>query len=95
MTNDTRQHLLEDKIEELEKLLRIRNSEITLYRGILEDIGVEIEEAHQHGFQCDNPNKPMIVNVVEVRFNRRIVVPIETERNLEMINLALKTRWSD
>lgn len=94
MTNDTRQRLLEDKIEELEKLLRIRNSEITLYRGILEDIGAEIEEAHQHGFQCDNPNKPMIVNVVEVRFNRMIAVPIETERNLEMINLALKTRWS-
>lgn len=92
---DEMQQILEDKIEELEKLLRIRNSEITLYRGILEDIGAEIEEVHQHGFQCDNPNKPIIVNVVEVRFNRRIAVPIETERNLEMINLALKTRWGD
>ena len=89
-----RQRLLEDKIEELERLLRIRESEITLYRGILEDIGAEIEEAHQRGFQCDNPNKPVVINAVEIKFNRRIAVPIETERNLEMINLALKTRWS-
>lgn len=91
---DERQRLLEDKIEELEKLLRIRESEITLYRGILEDIGADIEEAHQRGFQYDNPNKQIIINVVDIRFNRRIAVPIETERNLEMINLALKTRWS-
>lgn len=91
---DERQRLLEDKIEELEKLLRIRESEITLYRGILEDIGAEIEEVHQRGFQCDNPNKPVVINAVEIKFNRRIAVPIETERNLEMINLALKTRWS-
>lgn len=89
-----RQRLLEDKIEELERLLRIRESEITLYRGILEDIGAEIEEVHQRGFQCDNPNKPVVINAVEIKFNRRIAVPIETERNLEMINLALKTRWS-
>lgn len=90
---DTKIQLLEDKIEELERLLRIRESEITLYRGILEDIGAEIEEAHRRGFQCDNPNKPVVINVVEVRFNRRITVPIGTQRNLEMINSALNTRW--
>lgn len=91
---DKKIQLLEDKIEELERLIRIRDSEITLYRGILEDIGAEIEETHQTGFQCNNPNKPVVINIVEIRFNRRIAVPIETQRNLEMINMALNTKWN-
>ena len=84
--------LLEEKIKTLEELLRIKDSEIKLYRNTLELIGVKFQKTLQQGMCCNNPLEPITFEVVNIYYNENIAVPIESERKLKMIEWALNSK---
>jgi len=90
--NEERIYSQEEKIKTLERLLSVRDTEIRLYRDILESLGVLFTDTLQEGMRCDDPMAPIDIRMTNIYYNKYIAVPIEPERNLKLIDLALNAK---
>lgn len=81
---------MQDKIDILEKLLKLKDSEIEKYREVLKEIGCKLEDKADKIYHSDELEEIQVLRI-DIHYEKRFLTNMELRNNLYIINEALES----